>query len=1135
MLCVPNLVVVLATVLITVAVPACLATTGNARCSKWNYYDYPVDVTSNAISASQHARPVSLVDGYPADLSQPEQAPITAAQPTPEEPIFIIIDYRRPVTVTRFVHLANRILNTCGWSDVEILTSEDNEDWVLRQTLTDLPADIGQALCIDKPVCARYYKIVVKSLVPNAPYFATQEIETYSGVTVSSVTALPERVVQSERCSLSVRVVSPEVALRGASLSVVAPKGSIAGETRKALPPLARGGESSVTFELSPVGSGQLPLRIELHSGGSVIDSRLYTLRVEPKLVFGGVSPAEAVFAEAGQSVACEGSLTNSGTTLAKGVKVGWMGKNVDLGNLAPGQSAPFAIKVAAAPGYREGAVTASADGETRTTIRKPVICGIGSGFTAKTSSATSEWSFADGAASISVMPNGAQTPVDGSLRLFVAGKAQALLPVGKEASSRRQLLACAVPGAVLLMRVDTSRPDLALACEVIPNDPCPVATPWLNLELRLAIAEPGVMFRPHIDWYRVEDGPNWPHLQNGHHSATRMLCVQTGGVTLSAVPDTDNMTWGFTADNEMSIHFQVPLAPRDGLNAGIWPSIVESPRQWSITLAARAGDWWDAYRYVVEEIFRLEEPRQWAMPITQMQMLAMRSLMSYAAWSEKWQTVKSFSSDAWFMNFYGAQYTLPAMYSWYLATDDDTARIKSEKIADWLLARQYNEGPMAGAWFSVYFDRGEAGLVGSDFIQNKWLIPQATGGTVRTLLWYWNAGGRQNTRVFEAARSGCDWMLKTLRDDGGWPYAFDAVDGTPITNACGAGQIWCTWSLWDMYRATGEEKYKEAALRSKDFFKRAYMDVHRYVGYWEDTVGITKEQNKTISSWESYEAAVAVHVFSEMGDTALALEAAKDLACHSWTRVTSTRQYETSYGQTIEQSLCGPSQAQSPMVGVSFSEAYRLTGDSLWRDLSGAVKAVNFCADPEQGYGMVATSGWSDALNAVAGPPYENVRPFVSPDSRRGDYGRALWYGWCTDQFAWLALEWLIREGNMRAPQYVTIDHNTLRGTVLGVPGRVKMPEEKCDVNGIDHYDINWVGYQNDDHYVLLVMNHKEKTEVLVRPREAHLGVYTREPRILISDGNAHAQAKVTKRGVQYVVGIPEKGSVMLIWERIR
>jgi hypothetical protein len=183
----------------------------------------------------------------------------------------------------------------------------------------------------------------------------------------------------------------------------------------------------------------------------------------------------------------------------------------------------------------------------------------------------------------------------------------------------------------------------------------------------------------------------------------------------------------------------------------------------------------------------------------------------------------------------------------------------------------------------------------------------------------------------------------------------------------------------------------------------------------------------------------------------------------------------------------------------------------------------------------MVATAGWDDPLPGVGGPPYDNVRPFVTPDMSQGDYGRQLWTGWCTDQFAWLALEWLVREANSRAPQFVQIDPNTYRGTVLGLPGRVKMPEERCDVTGIDHTDINWTGYCNDQKYVLLVMNHKEKCRVLIRPHEAHLDILTQPPHILVGSGRHYKEVKPIKNGVQYLVTIPANGTAVLIWDRIK
>jgi hypothetical protein len=96
-------------------------------------------------------------------------------------------------------------------------------------------------------------------------------------------------------------------------------------------------------------------------------------------------------------------------------------------------------------------------------------------------------------------------------------------------------------------------------------------------------------------------------------------------------------------------------------------------------------------------------------------------------------------------------------------------------------------------------------------------------------------------------------------------------------------------------------------------------------------------------------------------------------------------------------------------------------------------------------------------------------------------------------------------------------------------------MPEEKCDVTGIEHIDINWVGCQNDMQYVLVIMNHKEGVTVMVRPHEAHLDVYTRTPRVLVGSGQEYREVRVSKRGMQYQLDIPKKATALMVWDRIR
>ena len=293
--------------------------------------------------------------------------------------------------------------------------------------------------------------------------------------------------------------------------------------------------------------------------------------------------------------------------------------------------------------------------------------------------------------------------------------------------SENGTIFAAAVPGGVFRMEVGQrgqSGGDAELQCAVLPDDPNPLDPPWLDLDLRLAVDEPRVMFRPHIDWYTVEHGPNWRPLQNAHNSATRMLSIQTPRATVSMVPDTDNLTWGFTSDHQMTAVFQIPLAPHDPLQQGIWRPIAQAPSEFRIAIPVRKGDWWDAFRHVVTDVFQFEEPRQWPMPITQMQMLTTRALMSYGAWSERWQMVRAYSNDSVLWTFYGAVYSLPALYNWYLATDDPTAKIKAEKIVEWLLRVQHQDGPDGGGVVHRLLRQRRAGTGGWRFHQQPLADP---------------------------------------------------------------------------------------------------------------------------------------------------------------------------------------------------------------------------------------------------------------------------------------------------------------------------------------------------------------------------------------------------------------------------
>ncbi|MHB8952678.1 MAG: LamG-like jellyroll fold domain-containing protein [Pirellulaceae bacterium] len=1107
------------------------------RAVKWDYVEQPVHASAPVAAAGLPGQAAvhAAFDSYPTQLDQPYPPNQWRTDPAKKgEPLAVTVVYPRPVAITRFVHYFDETPPMpAAWKDVEIQVSDDQLVWRSVQQLCNLPPQSPQVLGLDQPTTARFYRIEIQSLADGVPALLTNEIETWHGTTIGNVVCEGE-AIQSEPYALRVRIASPDTPLQDAHLIVRAAEGTFLASPEFAVPESSAGSGAEVALDLIPLIDGPLTMTLELRAGNVLIDQRPLVLAVKPKLALQDISLPGATLAAVGDPMRLQGLVINNGRQVANAVQVRWLDQQVALGQLAPGQTSSFDLTSQARAGYQEGILAVTADEHTRTQWRRAVVSAEPDALERTVGGVHFRYTAVDQQVRWTAHLAETEAPLSGAWLLLADGRPCTLSIVHQEGVG--PLLAAVIPHGVFLMRPAAQQEDAQWQCQVVPDDPNPVIAPWANLDLRLAIDNPQVMFRPHLDWYTAAHGPNYPHLLNGHHSATRMLCLQSGSATISLVPDTDNLNWGFTAENQMTAQFQIPLDARSRLRPDRWRPITESPDCFSLTMPVLGGDWWAAYQHVVQDIFRFEQPRQWAMPITHLQMLTTRELMSAQAWSEKHQIVRCLSDDNVFWTFYATAYTTPALYQWYLATDNETARVKAEKMIDWLLRVQHREGPMRGAWFSAYFDQGpdQQDLIGGDFIRNRWLIAHATGAVVKTLLWYDRASGGHDPRVLKAAGQGCDWLLKTMREDGGWPYAFD-LEGQAITQACGAGQIWNTWALWRMYQVTGNDQYRAAAIKSKEFFQKTYMDVHRYVGYWEDTVGITKENNQTIRSWEAYEPAVATLVFQEMGDPALALAAARDAATWSWTRVTSTRHYETCYGQTTEQATCGPSQAQSPLVGVAFHAMFESTGEQFWSDLSGAVKAVNFCADPDQEYGMVATSGWCIPQYAVAGPPYENTRPFVSPNMRQGDYGRQLWTGWCTDQFAWLALEWLVREANLRAPDHVQVDPENLRGTVLGEEGRVKMPEDKCDLTGLEHYDFNWIGYQNERCYMLVVMNHKEAINVLVRPHEAHLGVYTGTPRVLVGSGGAFDQIDASRAGVNWRVEIPPAGTAMLIWDRIR
>ncbi|HWB07556.1 MAG TPA: hypothetical protein VG796_31325 [Verrucomicrobiales bacterium] len=1101
-----------------------------ARALKWDYEVHPVETRGSGEGGAVFGTAPAF-DTYPANVTQPPvRVYWNCPAPLPDKPVEVIIDYRRSVPVTKFVHYFDRTGKRSSWKAAAVSVSDDGKQWAERQAFTALAPDYPQVLALHQPQAARFYRIEVREMTDKVEKLHTDEIETWYGTTIGRIDA--PAAVQSEPLEVMVRVLSPDAPLEGGSLRWSGAAGRIDAAPQTPLPDIPAGGSAEVAVKITPRQAGEIPLVLELQAGGFSIDRQPWTLRVRPKLVLKTTTPPGAATLTAGGEITVSGTVTNGGSTPAEGVRVSWMDASVNAGNLPPGGSAEFSLKTLAVPGYHEGLLTAAAGGGERSVLRRGVICPGTDRFVLQSREAETQWISNGIELKMESALTGGRGAFGGWLMLFSG--AGATIPMKSTGTPEAPQLAADIGGAVLRLRpgLHSETGDPHFDYEVIPHDPESLTPASTKFTVRVAVNDPRTLFRPHFDVFRKEDGPKHGYGDHTHYSPTRMLSVQTNAGTVSMVPDTDNMEWGFAGDFSMNATLNVDLSGADPAETKVWQPLLKGPRKFRFTLPMRGGDWWDAYRHVVKDLFKFEQARQWAMPLTQMQMLSVRQMERQENWSPIFNTMRSYPGVDFHFNFYGSTYTIPAFYSYYLATDDKTAKAKAESVVTWLVQNQTNGGPLDGGWYSQYLVKGvppSFALEGTDQAGNRWMLPHSTGSSVKTLLWYWEASGKQDARVLAAARKGCDFLLIRQHENGSWPYAYD-LNGKSVSDLPDAGQIWCVWALWKMHQFTGGEKYRAAALKAKDFFVKTFADNHVYQGYWEDVSG---GSNPAARSWETYEAAIACQVFADMGERELALRVARDSAVSLWTRVTTTRKYETAYGQTIEQGAGGPSQAQSPMAGAAMQRMYEISGDRFWNDLSGAVKAIHFCADPDQAYGMCAIAGWDECFSGTISPPVDNVNIMSPP----GGVGRPVWNEWQTAQYAWLALDWLVREGNMRAPQHLHLDPLTMRGTVLGQSGRVKMPEERCDVTPMDHIDVNWAGYQNDTQYVLMLMNHQEACAVAVRPHEAHLDVWTRLPRILISgekEGDWR-EIPVEKRGVQYSVNLPAKGTALLVWERIR
>ena len=109
--------------------------------------------------------------------------------------------------------------------------------------------------------------------------------------------------------------------------------------------------------------------------------------------------------------------------------------------------------------------------------------------------------------------------------------------------------------------------------------------------------------------------------------------------------------------------------------------------------LTALPGDWWNAYRFAVDEVYGFREPQQ-TVPVSEMQYGISRYILRDDVWEPTLGTMKSWPQhdastersgyfDAF--NFYGVPYSIPSYWARFVMNGDPLARERCRSIAQWL------------------------------------------------------------------------------------------------------------------------------------------------------------------------------------------------------------------------------------------------------------------------------------------------------------------------------------------------------------------------------------------------------------------------------------------------------------------
>ncbi len=1091
----------------------------------WDYLAMPVKVKNPDLPANSPAEARLAFDGYGGSLRPDVIARCWVQRRSlPEKkPFSCTIDYGSPVALSKLVHYfytplskdyrTDPFLLSSAFASLNIYRSDDGARWARAERLEDLPFDWPQVLTFSHPAPARYYKLEITGLVPGAQGIRTYEIESFTGPAIHIPNQDSAQLNAGETCYLRGSVVGAEDTA-AFSVAVAHSKNDV--ESGENSASVESGGAFIVA--LTPLRSGQVPVTLELRDEKQVaVDRRRVTLHVAPRVVVSDVKV---------DGDAVTGRLFNT-ASVPLSVKVGSGRRSLPASKLAPGKASEFRLVKAVQYGGRQIAELSLKEDDRASSrwlfsVERPAGTSEGRLHSQEIDAA---WTIRESQLQFRFTPDAARTGIRASLEVSFDET-----PVSFSASivqPDKVVLCGAVKQGSLECTLQLSGSAVRAVFRSVPDGLDVERAPGI---ISLRVKAEGVRFRfmpayvyskepvstmegtvtevclPHP----IESKQELSTIQGGWLVPTRMVALETAEGTVGLVPDRDRCLMGIDQDDAV-VRMRLGAEPAE------------------ILIPAVAGDWYEAFRYVVNRIYQFTDVRQYR-ALTETVCGEMGFLAHYGdAWSKGMQVLTSFPKMDFVFVFYGLTYSIPALYSWYLMSGDEEALERARKSVEWLLEHpdvRIKEGPTAGACFSQYLSPavkphpfGQVTTGGCDQAWNRWLEPHATGAVAWTLLFFYVADGKRHVKALEAAKGGLEWLLTSQSPSGGWAYAYHP-DGKKVTEEEGSGSIWSIWALFRYGKLTGEQKYLDAAERGKKWFASKFISNHICRGYWEDVSG---SKGRVGLSWGAYEFSIAANVFAEMGDAELAVEAAKNAATWIWTRVLDCRSYFTSYAHTHEQWGWPPATYLAPMFGLAAQTAYRLTGDDFFRRMSGAAKTISWWTVKETPQGIwpaVATK--SEVGGAIW--PGEAVQfvPIEEP------FSVAFWMDWITAQQATISLRWLIQEVNLRSGGKVNVDPDTLAGTVLGKPGRLRLRPGELSVKG-NHQEINWLGYETENSRVLGLINDKGATTVKVDFPAAPFPAAS----LLISQVDGRWQEETRKEGGPIRIDLPAAGCAFMIWKR--